>query len=64
MFQKIWWIEKLALSLHPLSPLKLADAAEVLRNIFEKKVTKKFGGFKNMLYLCNRFPLQKKRERF
>jgi hypothetical protein len=46
-----------ALPLHPQSGKRngLTGCAKVLRNIFEKKVTKKFGSFKNMLYLCTRF---------
>jgi hypothetical protein len=40
------------------------DVKNKLLKNFSKKVSKIFGGFKNMLYLCNRFPLQKKREGF
>ena len=50
-------VEKFCLSLHPLSLLNGVNAAEVLRKIFLKKVTKKFGGFENMIYLCTRFSL-------
>ena len=58
-FQKIWWFQKYDLSLHPLSPLKRRRAEKVLRKFFLKKVHQKFGGSKNLPYLCTTFPLQK-----
>jgi hypothetical protein len=39
------------------------EKIKLLKN-FSKKVSKIFGGFKNMLYLCNRFPLQKSERDF
>ena len=47
-----------ALPLHPQSGNNNDAESDkmVLRNIFEKKVIKKFGDFKNMLYLCTAFP--------
>ena len=57
-FQNIWILKKLAISLHPLSPLKMASSAKpVLSKFFKKKVIKKFGGLKIMTYLCTAFPL-------
>ena len=35
-----------------------AMRTKVLRKFFLKKVSKKFGGFKNLPYLCTTFPLQ------
>ena len=48
-----------ALPLHPQSrdEQHLKRAAEVLRNNFLKKASKKFGSFKKMTYLCTRFRL-------
>ena len=54
-------MEKFCLSLHPLSLLNGVRVAEVLRKIFLKKVTKKFGSFENMIYLCTRFSLLTKK---
>ncbi|MBR5885932.1 MAG: hypothetical protein IKY93_04690 [Alistipes sp.] len=57
----------LPLSLHPQSGNNTGcDGSEkgyqqlIKQNVenFSKKVSKKFGGYKNLLYLCNRFPLQ------
>jgi len=62
-FQKIWWFQKDALSLHPLSPLKRRRATKGLRKSFLKKVSRKFGGSKNLPYLCTTFPPQKLRAR-
>jgi hypothetical protein len=57
----IWWFRKHAISLHPLSPLKWRVAQNWFLEIFlKKKVTKKFGSFKNMIYLCTAFPLLKR----
>jgi hypothetical protein len=53
----IWKFEKHAISLHPLSPLKRRAANKRFLEIFLKKVRQKFGGFKNMVYLCTAFPL-------
>ena len=45
----------------PLQPQikKMVSFCEVIGffEIFLKKVSKKFGGFKNMIYLCTAFPL-------
>ena len=54
-FRNIWKFQKCVLSLHPLSPLKRRIAKKVLRKIFLKKVSEKFGGFKNSSYLCTTF---------
>ena len=58
-FQNIWWFQKSVLSLRPLSPLKRRVAQKVLRKIFFEKVSKIFGGFKNMSYLCTTFRSEK-----
>jgi hypothetical protein len=65
--QKICTVIFLSISLHPQSGNNTGcDGSEkgfnnvenkLLKN-FSKKVSKRFGGFKNMLYLCNRFQLQ------
>jgi hypothetical protein len=46
-----------ALPLHPQSGSNNAtECDQRFLEIFLKKVTKKFGGFKNMIYLCTAFP--------
>ena len=61
----------LPLSLHPQSGNNTGcDGSEkgyqqlIKQNVenFSKKVSKKFGGYKKLLYLCNRFPLQMRAE--
>ena len=49
---KIWWFQKDVLSLHPLSPLKMARQNKGSFNNFWKILPKIFGSFKNMNYLC------------
>ena len=61
--ENIWIYEINAVTLHPLSRQKMLlataqEAEKVLKN-FLKKVSKKFGGFKKMPYLCNRFRAKK-----
>ena len=55
---KIWWFEKFVLPLQPLSLLNSETMQKVLRKSFLKKVSKKFGGLKNLPYLCTTFPPQ------
>ena len=57
-FKNIWKIKKLVLSLHRFSLIKTSEGrAKVLAIFFEKKVSKKFGGFRNKYYFCTAFPL-------
>ena len=50
-------IKNKALPLHPQSEKQtsLTDAAEVLKNKVEKKVTEKFGSLNFLPYLCTTF---------
>ena len=50
-------IKNKALPLHPQSEKQtsLTDAAEVLKNEVEKKVTEKFGSLNFLPYLCTTF---------
>ena len=68
--KKIWKFHFFAVTLHPLSRLKMLLAttqrAEKMRlrlgseKFFEKKVSQKFGSYKNLPYLCTTFALIKK----
>ena len=59
--QKSLEIKEKALPLHPQSERekRLIAANERFLKIFWKKFPKKFGGFKNMIYLCTRNSLLK-----